>query len=115
MSTVEEFMDILGVSSDTYFHNFLMHCDLHLFGSLKKHLPDMQLAADTDVKQAVISCYRHLKSICSLQGYKPRCHGETNVALAVVTTWRSDSHLCPMHMLKVEQISWHWKCLLPYF
>jgi hypothetical protein len=77
MSTVEEFMDILGVSSGAFFHNFLMHFDLHLFGSLKKHLPDKQLAADSDVKQVVSSCYRQLKSVCSMQGYKPRCHGET--------------------------------------
>jgi hypothetical protein len=49
---VEEFMDILSVSSGAFFHNFLIHCDLHLFGSLKKHLPDKQLAADTYVKQA---------------------------------------------------------------
>jgi hypothetical protein len=83
---VEEFMDILGVSADAFFYNFLMHCDLHLFGSLKKHLPDKQLAADTDIKQAGRSCYRHVKSICSMQGYKPRCQSETNVALAVVTT-----------------------------
>jgi len=59
VSTKEEFMDILGVSSDAFFHNFLMHCDLHLLESLKKHLPDKQLAADTDVKQAASSCYRH--------------------------------------------------------
>jgi hypothetical protein len=112
---VEEFMDIRGVSSDAFFHNFPVHCYLSLFGSLKKHLPDKQLAVDTDIKQAVSSCYKHLKSICSMQGHKPRCHDETNVALAVVTTWRCNSHLCAMHMLKVEQISWHWKCFYHIF
>jgi hypothetical protein len=84
---VEEFMGILRVSADAFFYNFLMQCDLHLFGSLKKHLPDKQLAADTDIRQAGSSCYRHLKPTCSMQRYKPRCNGETNVALAVVTIW----------------------------
>jgi hypothetical protein len=38
-----------------------------------------QFVADTDMKQAVISCLQTLGTISSTPGYSPWCHDGTNV------------------------------------
>ena len=100
-----------------YSSNLTLH-DFHLFGPFKKHLPDKQFAADTDVKQAVTFWLQKLNTSFFFASYKSFCHDGTKVWIAMVTKSESDVY-CALHLHPVYTedriIFLASECLLPYF
>lgn len=95
----------------------LVSSDLHLFGSLGKHLAGKRCTADADVKQAVTPGYRHLIPVSSVPGYRFWRYRVTGIYTSIVTTWGSEvRQLLPMCHVHVVRISFSvLERLLHYF
>jgi len=80
----------------------LAHSDLHLFGSLKKHLAGKGFATDADVKQAVTSCLQTLDTYLFYAGTQvlvPRWVRYWNVIVDCRVVWCVPSAtVCRVHI-----------------